>query len=207
VCDGRVLLFDPDGVLVESSGRVALKQLLPHLQEDELILARRLDSNALEVFECGKIQPEAFARMFIDEWDIQLKPFDFLTVFACWVRGSYPGPKTLIQSLRMRHTFACLRNANATHWAQLVEVQNTLEVCIISHLTGYMKPDAAACGNALPQLEVSAGSVYFLPSISQTLTPPAKSASAGSICAAYRNPRRHSALAFLPMRALNLIQL
>jgi hypothetical protein len=100
VRDDRVLLYDLGGVLAESTGRAALKPFLPQLQVDALILDRWLDTEAIVHFERDHIQPNAFARMFTKEGVIQLDPSDFLTVFSSWVRGNYPGAKSLLQNLR-----------------------------------------------------------------------------------------------------------
>ena len=158
--DDRVLLFDLGGVLVESAGQDALRRLLPHLSEEE-VLARWLKSGAVARFERGAIAPEEFARVFLSEWSLQLDPSRFLSEFASWVRGFLPGASRLLARLRGRHTLGCLSNTNATHWARLTEVRGAFDVCMASHLTGHMKPDPRAYEHALRSIGVRAQNVYF----------------------------------------------
>ena len=158
--DHRVLLFDLGGVLVEASGQAALQSLLPHLDKTE-ILARWHASHAVGLFERGKITPEEFSAKFVSEWQIPLKPTEFLNAFASWVVGYYPGAKALLERLREKHTLACLSNTNAAHWARLPDVGTVFDVCIASHLTGYMKPDRLAFKHAVETLRVPPEAIYF----------------------------------------------
>ena len=158
----RVVIFDLGGVLVETAGRVALKALVPHLQNEALVLERWRRSPAVALFERGRITPLQFAASFSDEWGIQLPPSEFLSAFAAWLRGPYPGASSLIQALRTHHRVGCLSNTNAVHWARLTEVQEMFDFCFASHLTGHMKPDRQAYEHALQQLDSAAENVYFL---------------------------------------------
>jgi len=158
--DDRVLLFDLGGVLVESVGQAALQHLLPHLGQEE-VLSRWLNSKAVGQFERGAISRGEFAHSFLSEWSLRLEPQHFLKEFSSWVRGFLPGASQLLSNLKGRHTLGCLSNTNATHWAQLGEVCHAFDVCIASHLTGYMKPDRVAFENALRCLDSDPKSVYF----------------------------------------------
>ncbi|MGH8250177.1 MAG: HAD family hydrolase [Steroidobacteraceae bacterium] len=158
--DGRVLLFDLGGVLVESVGQAALKRLLPHLAETE-ILARWLDSSAVGQFERGAVSANEFAHLFLAEWQLHLEPSQFLSEFSSWVKGFFPGASRLLSHLRARHVVGCLSNTNAVHWIQLDDVRAAFDVCIASHLTGHMKPDRAAFEHALQSLGIEAGRVYY----------------------------------------------
>jgi len=158
--DGRVLLFDLGGVLVESAGLATLERLLPHLGREE-ILTRWLGSSAVSGFESGVISQEAFARAFLSEWPLQMEPAQFLVEFSSWVRGFLPGARELLSGLRARHRIACLSNTNSAHWARLEGIEEVFTVCIASHLTGYLKPDRRAYEGALRRLGVEAGQVCF----------------------------------------------
>lgn len=158
--DGRILLFDLGGVVVESAGLATLERLLPQLGREE-ILARWLGSSAVSGFESGAISPEAFARAFFAEWLLALEPAQFLEEFASWVRGFLPGARDLLLGLRPRHRIACLSNTNAVHWARLGGIEAVFDVCIASHLTGFLKPGRKAYEDALRRLEVGAGQVCF----------------------------------------------
>jgi putative hydrolase of the HAD superfamily len=158
--DGRILLFDLGGVVVESAGLAVLHERLPQLQPAQ-IQARWLASAAVGRFERGVISPDEFARAFLAEWPLQLEPTAFLREFASWVRGFLPGAARLLAHLRRRHTVACLSNTNAVHWAVLDEVRDAFDVCIVSHLIGHMKPERAAYAHALQRLGAEPQRVCF----------------------------------------------
>lgn len=158
--DVPVLLFDLGGVLVQASGIPTLQRLAPHLERAEVV-ARWHASKAVGSFERGNIGPEEFAQAFTAEWQLQLSPAEFLTVFAGWVEGPYPGATELLRSLRGRHTLACLSNTNATHWAKLTEIRELFDVCVPSHLIGCMKPEPGAYHQALQKVGAPASSVCF----------------------------------------------
>lgn len=158
--DDRVLLFDLGGVVVESAGLAVLQRMLPHLGREE-ILARWLRSSAVSGFESGVISQEAFARAFLSEWPLQMEPAQFLAEFSSWVRGYLPGARELLSGLRARHRIACLSNTNAAHWARLDGIAEVFDVCIASHLTGFLKPGREAYEDALRRLGVQAGNVCF----------------------------------------------
>jgi putative hydrolase of the HAD superfamily len=159
----RVVVFDLGGVLVESAGRIALLALVPHLQNEELVLDRWHRSPAVALFERGRITPVEFAASFVEEWDIQIPRLEFLSAFAAWIRGLYPGAVSLVQTLRANHRVGCLSNTNAVHWARLADVQAQamFDFCFASHLTGHMKPDRQAYEHALQQLDSPPENVYF----------------------------------------------
>ena len=156
----KVILLDLGGVLVEATGRTALARLLPHLT-DEQILARWHQSRAVELFERGKLQEEAFAKAFVKEWGLEIPEAGFIDHFASWVAGFFEGATGLIPALRRRYHVGCLSNTNAIHWARLAGVSTLFDSCFPSHLTGFMKPDRKAYEYALRELRVPAQEVYF----------------------------------------------
>jgi len=158
--DGRVLLFDLGGVVVESTGLATLERLLPQLCREE-IQSRWLGSKAVSGFESGVISQEAFARAFLAEWPLPMTPAQFLEEFSTWVRGFLPGARELLAGLRGRHRIACLSNTNSAHWARLEGIEEVFDVCIASHLTGFLKPDREAYEDALRRLGAGAGEVCF----------------------------------------------
>lgn len=156
----RTLLFDLGGVLVGSTGRGALKKLLPHLADDQ-IMDRWLRSPAVCRFESGRCGPQAFAREMIAEWELGIGEAAFLDNFASWVTGFYEGAPALVESLRTRYRVGCLSNTNAIHWDRLAQARNLFDDCFASHLTGFMKPDREAYTHALSELRAPAKDVYF----------------------------------------------
>lgn len=155
-----VLLFDLGNVVVESAGLATLERLLPQLGREE-ILSRWLRSGAVSGFESGALSQEAFARAFLAEWPLPMAPAQFLDEFTSWVRGFLPGARELLAGLRSRHRIACLSNTNALHWARLDGIEDVFDVCIASHLTGFLKPDREAYEDALARLGAEPEQVCF----------------------------------------------
>jgi putative hydrolase of the HAD superfamily len=166
--DKRVILFDLGGVLVGSSGRVAVRALFPNMSEDQ-VLERWLRSRAVNVFERGQMPSEAFAAEFIKECGLRLTESEFLESFAAWATGLVDGAEALVRSLRRQHLVACLSNTNAIHWARMPELRELFDYCFVSHLTGFMKPEREAYEHALRELRVAASSVYFFDDLPQNV--------------------------------------
>jgi putative hydrolase of the HAD superfamily len=159
--DHRIVVFDLGGVLVDAAGRIALMALAPHLQDEAVVIDCWNRSPAVALFERGRITPQQFAASFAEEWDIQVTPSEFLAAFAAWIRGLYPGAKSLVQALRTRHRVGCLSNTNAVHWDRLTDAQAMFDFCFASHLIGHMKPDRQAYEHVLQQLDAPPEDVYF----------------------------------------------
>lgn len=142
---GKFILFDLGGVLVESTGHSGLKTLQPHFS-DEQILARWNRSRTAGPFERGKLSSDAFARQFVEEWELEMGEAAFLEPIA---------------ALRARHHVGCLSSTNAIHWARLRGISSMFDSCFPSHVTGFMKPAREAYLHALNKLQARAGDVYF----------------------------------------------
>lgn len=155
-----ILLFDLGGVLVQTNGGSALRNLLPHLDEPE-ILRRWQSSHAVDLFERGRIGDDEFARLFVQEWALDLESSEFVSAFAGWVTGFLPGALELLARLRPHFRTACLSNTNAIHWARMPEVEQCFDVRLASHLTGHMKPEPDAYRHALEVLGTQPESVHF----------------------------------------------
>ena len=165
----KIIMFDLGGVLVESTGIVALQSLAPHLHDKQVVLERWLRSQAVALFERGRISGDEFAATFIQEWELHLDKNTFLASFASWVRGFYPGALQLIDGLRRQHRVACLSNTNAIHWARMPEAQQIFDYPFASHLSGFMKPDREAYKHALRGMNVAATDVYFFDDLAQNI--------------------------------------
>lgn len=156
-----VLLFDLGGVLIENSGFENLNHMLPQPLDDQIIRERWLRSASVRRFELGTITSQAFATEFITEWSIPLSPDEFLTEFASWPKGFYPGAKDLLQALRKDYTIACLSNSNELHWEKFDEFASDFDIALSSHLLGAIKPDQAAFSKALAECNSDPDDVYF----------------------------------------------
>ncbi len=156
-----MILFDLGGVLIESTGRDALRALLPDELERDQVLDRWIRSPTVRQFERGLLSPVAFAAGCIHEWQLRVGPSEFLDAFAMWSRGFFPGAKALVRALRTQHQVACLSNTNSVHWARFPELPSLFDACFPSHLTGFLKPERVAFDHVLRELGVKAGAVYF----------------------------------------------
>ena len=90
-------MFDLGGVLVESTGIVALQSLTSHLHDKQVVLERWHRSQAVALFERGRISADVFATTFIQEWELPLDEAAFLEAFASWISGFYPGALQLVK--------------------------------------------------------------------------------------------------------------
>jgi hypothetical protein len=89
---GKVLLFDLGGVLVEATGRRALKTLLPHFSDDQILNSWHR-SRAVKLFECGRLSSDLFASEFIKEWELEIGEAAFVELFASWAQGFFEGAR------------------------------------------------------------------------------------------------------------------
>jgi putative hydrolase of the HAD superfamily len=158
---GKVVVFDLGGVLVESVGVDVLAARFPQLGTRSVVLERWQKSPSVARFERGMLTPEAFAAAFTREWGLALDKPAFLELFGSWVTGFFAGARELVQDLRSRHRVACLSNTNAIHWARLPGMEQIFDHCFVSYVSGFMKPDREAYTHALTSLGVEPGAVYF----------------------------------------------
>ena len=143
------LLFDLGGVLIENAGPERMQALLPHPSSPDEFKQRWLASDAVRAFERGRIESHAFAARLIDEWRLACEPDAFIDDFAHWVKGFYPGARTLLAVLRGQGPIGCLSNSNAIHWSRFDGFADCFDVTLSSHLTGLIKPDRACFVDAI----------------------------------------------------------
>lgn len=154
----ELLLFDFGGVLVEFAGPKELGQHLRWSSTPDVILKRWTECPHTEEFERGKLSPTQWAERFIHDWDVNLKPDEFLTKFTTWSRRVLPGAKELLEELRGRYRLAALSNSNELHWERNtneLRIIELFEFAISSHEIGLCKPDPAIYRVALERAKVS----------------------------------------------------
>ena len=163
--DIRVLLFDVGGVLVQLSGVEAMLQWLGHrISEDEL-WRRWLQSVPVRQFETGQIDADAFAIGVTAEFGLGVEPRQFLEAFIRWPTGLYPGTLEMLADIPSSYQRAVLSNSNALHWPRVqteMKLGAAFDNHFVSHLTGRIKPDAAAFEHVVESLGCSPASVLFL---------------------------------------------
>lgn len=139
----ELLLFDFGGVLVEFAGPRELGQHLRWSSTPETILKRWTECQHTEAFERGKLSPAEWAGRFIQDWDVDLAPDEFLKKFTTWSRRVLPGAKELLEELRPRYRLAALSNSNELHWERNtneLRIIELFEFAISSHQLGLCKP-------------------------------------------------------------------
>jgi glucose-1-phosphatase len=157
----KVIMFDLGGVLVGNNGKAGLTAMLPVPLDEQELWKRWLTSPAVRQFERGMISSHAFANAFVDEWQINLEPSDFIRAFATWPTRLFDGAEDLLRRLKREHHIACLSNTNAIHWERFPTLSALFDSCFLSHKTGFVKPDREAFEFALAQLHKAPEDVYF----------------------------------------------
>ena len=140
----KLLLFDLGGVLIDFSGPRELGQYLRRPATPDEILQRWIACPHTDAFERGLISSSEWAERFVREWDVTVRPDEFLRVFRTMTRCVLPGARELLDTLRPRFRLAALSNSNALHWERNVNELGLLdlfEFAIASHEVGLCKPD------------------------------------------------------------------
>jgi len=160
-----VVLFDVGGVLVELSGmQTLLGWLKGGVTVDELWV-RWLRSKAVREFETGLMDADDFAVALTREFGLPVQPKAFLESFSAWPLGLYPGTLGMLARIPRRYRRALLSNSNALHWPRLsndMGLGAAFDHHFVSHLTGKIKPDAAAFEDVLESLSCAPAHVLFL---------------------------------------------
>jgi putative hydrolase of the HAD superfamily len=149
----QVLLFDLGGVLVRFAPVEEGTPLLPGYDNGPAFKRLWTTSNAVRVYELGRLSEEQFAEAFVAEHQLPVTPDEFLKAFLSWDVDFYWGAKSVLKKLRKNHWVGCLSNSNGVHWARFNGFKKEFDVAMSSHITGYSKPDeeafllaALACG-------------------------------------------------------------
>jgi putative hydrolase of the HAD superfamily len=163
--DIRVLVFDVGGVLVQLSGVEAMLEWLDNgISEDEF-WRRWLQSVPVRQFETGQIDADEFAIGVTSEFGLAVEPRQFLEAFIRWPTGLYPGTLEMLARIPSSYQRAVLSNSNALHWPRVLtemKLGAAFDNHFVSHLTGRIKPDAAAFEHVMESLGCSPASVLFL---------------------------------------------
>jgi putative hydrolase of the HAD superfamily len=166
--DIRVVLFDVGGVLVQLGGATVILDWLGNQISNQELWRRWLESDSVRRFETGQIDDRTFAAGVIAEFGLTVQPREFLDSFVGWPTGLYPGTLELLERIPRRYQRALLSNSNALHWPRVLDEMGlgpAIENHFVSHLTGRIKPDAAAFEHVLETLGCSAEQVLFLDDI------------------------------------------
>ncbi|MBB6094260.1 putative hydrolase of the HAD superfamily [Povalibacter uvarum] len=161
----RVVLFDLGGVLVELNGVAPMLRWLGYRMPTEDLWRKWLHSPSVRSFETGRIEGPEFARQLIEEFDIRVDEHEFLKAFTSWPTGLFPGALELVAQIPRRYVRAVLSNTNELHWPRVrdeMEIGGAFDHYFVSHLTGRIKPDAAAFEHVVESLQCQPAEVLFL---------------------------------------------
>jgi HAD superfamily hydrolase (TIGR01509 family) len=161
----RVLLFDVGGVLVQLSGVQIMLEWLGHGISEEELWRRWLQSVPVRQFETGQIDADEFAIAVTSEFGLTVEPRQSLETFTRWPTGLYPGTLEMLARIPSSYQRAVLSNSNALHWPRVqteMKLGTAFDSQFVSHLTGRIKPDAAAFEHVVESLGCSPASVLFL---------------------------------------------
>jgi glucose-1-phosphatase len=137
-----ILLFDLGGVLIRSTHFEALRELMRFDGPEQELRERWMACPAVRAFEGGRISATDFGASIVEALRLSVTPDEFLSAFATWPQGFYEGAGELVAKLRKSYRVGCLSNSNSLHWT--AEIEATFDFAYSSHLTGHLKPDAAA---------------------------------------------------------------
>jgi len=159
----EVILFDLGGVLIELSGISTMEKWTNW--RTEKFWRRWLASPTVRSFESGQIPEDEFADNMVQEFSLPIQPDEFLTFFASWPKGAFPGTTELLKKLSPSFHLGCLSNTNVLHWESMVNGMNLvqhLDFCFPSHVTGRLKPDREAFEYVVEQIGIPAKRVLFI---------------------------------------------
>ena len=163
--DIKLVLFDVGGVLVELSGIEVMIKWLGNTTTADEMWRRWLRSDSVRKFETGQTTASEFAFGVTREFGLAIEPQRFLESFIGWPLGLYPGAMEMLARIPSHYCLALLSNSNALHWPRM---ENELGLGaffpnrFVSHLTGKIKPDAAAFEDVVNSLGCAPAEVLFL---------------------------------------------
>ncbi len=141
----RTVIFDLGGVVVPLDFPRAYAALAEHCAFTGPEIQRRvLASGLVDELECGRVEPEEFARAITDALEMKV---DFGRFQELW--GSLFPPYTLIEEpllteLKRNHRLLLLSNTNAIHFPYVLRHYPMLghfDHFVLSYKLGVMKPD------------------------------------------------------------------
>lgn len=161
----RAVVFDIGGVLVEFRGVSALAGWIQPSPTPTELWRAWLSSPVVRAFETGGLEPGPFATSLTAEMQLTATPEEFLTSFAGWPSGAFPGAADLLRRIPAGVTRATLSNSNVVHWPRFISemgLHDLFDRHFPSHETGKIKPDADAFEHVLRMLGCDPSAVLFL---------------------------------------------
>ena len=162
--DFDYLLFDLGGILVELAGIPRLLEWMEHRVDVDGLNEKWLYSKAVRDYERGRISSGDFAAAMVEEFGLSVDAERFLKEYEFFPKDFYPGARELLSGLSKKYKVAVLSNTNELHWGRFGKEEcfsGFADRCFVSHLTGFMKPDAEAFRFVIEKLGCEPGRILF----------------------------------------------
>ncbi|WP_316876898.1 hypothetical protein [Ralstonia edaphi] len=134
---GKVLASDLAGVLAQTSGYHQLQKLIGADLTDQEVRELWMNSDAVKLFEAGKIGSAEFGLLAVEEFGIELSSEAFIKAYFTWQHGFYPGAEDLTASLSRRFAVCRISNNNEIRWNTSYEI--VFQRCFASHKLGSVR--------------------------------------------------------------------
>ena len=158
------VLFDLGGVLIELGGMGPFQELAGIGSEEEM-WSRWLSCPWVRRFEMGGCSPQEFSEGVVREWQLQVSPERFLTIFEAWPIGPFTGSAALLAVVQESVPIGCCSNTNVVHWAYQSQEWPMLEMFDVRFLSfelGLVKPDREMFEAVAEQIPAERDRVLFL---------------------------------------------
>ncbi len=162
--DFDYLLFDLGGVLIELAGVPRILELMEYRTDEEGLNQKWLYSKTIRDYESGRISSKEFAEGMVEEFGLAIDAEGFLKEYEYFPKDFYPGARELLTDLSKKYRVAVLSNTNELHWNRFGREEcfaGFADRCFVSHVTGFMKPDAEAFRHVIEQLGCEPGRILF----------------------------------------------
>jgi len=156
------LLFDLGGVLIDFAGFEELSRLVPGSLGRVEVRSRWIASPSVQRFERAEMTPREFARGVVREFELELSLEEFIDAFVDWVRGPYPGARSLLGRLQRTSRLACLSNSNELHTPlHRRSMEPLLDRYYFSDELGLVKPEPEIYQHVIRDLDVPPRRIAF----------------------------------------------
>jgi putative hydrolase of the HAD superfamily len=161
----KAIIFDLGKVLIHfdfKRGYRALEGLCPYPAAE--IPKRIGQTDLVERFETGLVEPRDFVEQFSRLLDLQLDYNRFCEIWSC-IFTDILIPESLLEALAPRYRLLLLSNTNALHFAMLRETYGHLlrhfDHLILSYEVKALKPQPAIYREALQQAGCLPGECFY----------------------------------------------
>jgi putative hydrolase of the HAD superfamily len=169
----RTIIFDLGGVIVPLDFPRAYAAIAKHCSLPAPEIQRKvLETGLVDELECGRVDPQEFARVVIDSLKMKV---DYEQFGELW--GELFPPHTLIQdevfaALKQNHRLLLMSNTNAIHFPYILRhypVLQRFDYFVLSYEVGVMKPDRRIYDEAIKHAECAAEECLFIDDVQENV--------------------------------------